>query len=447
MRAKNRLGSQGTQSFEGPSTFTFITLGCKSNQYDSAAMAADLTSRGMVSIKVPLADVIIINTCMVTGPAEAQCRKTIRQARRQNSGARIVVTGCMSKGAQDQLLSIEELDNVLDSSKRGQLPELIGLASGDRWVDWPDDPAVDMEGRDRVFIKVQDGCDYECSYCIVPSVRGKSRSLDPGKVIDGVRRLMDGKCREIVLTGVHLGQYGKDLGQGISLETLLVDMLAEDLPGRLRLSSIEPNELSSGLLDLIADSDGKICRHLHIPLQSGSDKILAAMGRTYRSEVFVDAVNRVRSRIPGIGIGCDLICGFPGETTQDFERSLEILSNLEIPFLHAFPYSPRSGTPSAQLKDNVPHRLKKDRVQILHRIAKKNMTRFLDKMVGGNLTVVPESSRNENGSIICLADNYIRVVVPGEYPMETGIMSVVKCHKREDEAILGYPVTYGGGIN
>jgi threonylcarbamoyladenosine tRNA methylthiotransferase MtaB len=216
---------------------------------------------------------------------------------------------------------------------------------------------------------------------------------------------------EVVLSGIHLGQYGKGLSGPHNLETLLEQYLEEDLPGRLRLSSLEPLEISDRLIGIVAGSAGRICRHFHIPLQSGSDTVLAAMNRPYRQEQFAKAVKKIRAVIPGVGIGCDVICGFPGETEDDFAATVELVKKLQLPFIHAFPYSPRPGTPAADLKDNVPHRVKKERVAALTAIVEENRIAFAQSFVGATMVMALESRTDDGGRIVALADNYLRGVV------------------------------------
>jgi len=400
---------------DGPGLFSFITLGCKSNQYDSAAMAAELEKTGMLRGATEEARVIVVNTCMVTGPTEAQCRKAIRQARRANPGAKLVVSGCMSAGSRKQIEGMEEVDLVIEPSEKGKLAGLLGMDNAVEWTDWPGEPAVNLGDRDRGFLKVQDGCDASCNYCIVPLVRGKSRSLDPDMVLGAVQRNMERGMSEVVLSGIHLGQYGCDLEPVTGPEDLLVKLLEKDLPGRLRLSSIEPLEITPRLVQIMANGDGHICRHIHIPLQSGSDPILKAMGRPYLSRHFAEAVGMLRRSVPGIGIGCDVICGFPGETTEDFRRTFELIEEYEIPFIHAFPFSPRPGTRAAAMKDDVPHQVKKDRVLKLIELAERNRHHFAGSFVGKVLQTVLESRLDDQGRRLGLSDNYLRIAVKGPH--------------------------------
>ena len=405
------MASNNKPGPKGPGIFSFITLGCKSNQYDSAAMAAELEFAGLSRGSVSEAQVIVVNTCMVTGPTEAQCRKAIRQARRANAGAKLVVSGCMTSGAREKIEAMEEVDLAILPSEKGILPGLLGISSAGGWKDWPEDPAVDLGDRNRGFLKLQDGCNANCTYCVVPLVRGKSRSLKPELALGAVRRLMDRGASEVVLSGIHLGQYGADLDPVSGLEDLLVILLENGLPGRLRLSSIEPLEITPRLVDTMAKADGRICRHIHIPLQSGSDRVLNAMGRPYLSAHFADAVRFLRKSIPGIGIGCDVICGFPGESEEDFNKTRDIIDNLQIPFVHAFPFSPRPGTKAAVMNDNVPHQVKKERVLLMRKLAETNWHLFAGSFVGEILETAIESRRDDVGRLLGLSDNYIRVAV------------------------------------
>ena len=396
---------------KGPGIFSFITLGCKSNQYDSAAMAAELESAGFSRGAVSEAQVIVVNTCMVTGPTEAQCRKAIRQARRANAWAKLVVSGCMTSGAREKIEAMEEVDLAIEPSEKGMLPGLLGISSAGGWKDWPEDPAVDLGDRDRGFLKLQDGCDANCTYCVVPLARGRSRSLKPDLALGAVRRLMDRGASEVVLSGIHLGQYGADLEPASGLEDLLARLLENGLPGRLRLSSIEPLEITPRLVEIMANAGDSICRHIHIPLQSGSDRVLNAMGRPYLGAHFADAVRLLRKSIPGIGIGCDVICGFPGETEEDFKKTQSLIEKLQIPFVHAFPFSPRPGTKAAAMNDDVPHQDKKKRVIMMRKLAETNWQLFAGSFVGEILEIAMESRRDDFGRLLGLSDNYLRVAV------------------------------------
>ncbi len=423
---------------DGPGLFSFITLGCKSNQYDSAAMAAQLEDAGLSRGLVGESHVIVVNTCMVTGPTEAQCRKAIRQARRANPAARLVVAGCMAAGMKKKIEDMEEVDLVIEPSRKGILPRLLGIGGTQEWTDWPEDPAVLPGERDRGFLKVQDGCDASCTYCIVPLVRGSSRSLHPESVLGAVRLLMDRGMPEVVLSGIHLGQYGVDLKTPCSLEDLLERLLDEKLSGRLRLSSVEPLEITPRLVKILAGADGSICRHIHIPLQSGSDRVLESMGRPYTNSHFSKALRLLKDEVPGIGIGCDVICGFPGETEEDFRRTRDLIEQFQVPFVHAFPYSPRPGTVAAAMKDDVPYQVKKERVNNLRSLAEINRQRFGASFIGQILQTALEKRINESGRLLGLSDNYLRIAVNDDFKgLTPGRIAGVLIRQVDGDVLVG----------
>jgi len=425
----------------GTGRFSFITLGCKCNQYDSAAMEADLRRAGLTSAEPSEADVILVNTCMVTAPAQSQCRKAIRQARRANPEAKIVVSGCMTRGAMEQVAGLPEVDLILDPGHKGKLAGLLGLgpegSESSDWADWPFDPAVVPSSRDRAFLKIQDGCDSSCSFCIVPAVRDRSRSLDPDRVQDAVRRLMESGFLEVVLTGIHLGQYGRDLEPGISLEVLLQRLLESGLTGRVRLSSMEPPEITDALVNKIKLAEGFICRHIHVSVQSGSDRILQLMGRPYTARDLGESLVRLRNAVPDIGLGCDVICGFPGETSHDFARTEKIFPDFEIPFVHAFPYSPRPGTPASLLKDDVSHQEKKDRVRRLRSLAGENRRVFARRQVGSVLIAALETGTGKGSDIWGLTDNYLRVAVKDGRGVKPGELKKVYIEGASGDTLVG----------
>jgi threonylcarbamoyladenosine tRNA methylthiotransferase MtaB len=379
---------------ESNKSFHILTLGCKANQYDSAVMADDLARRGFAPAALADASLVVVNGCAVTASSEGQCRRALRRARRENPRAVLAAAGCAARSAGQALAALPGVDIV--------------LAGG---PGWPEDPAVAAPGRSRPLLKIQDGCSGSCAYCVVPLLRGAPRSLPPERAVAAVRSLMERGAAEVVLTGIHLGSYGADLGPGATLDALLRRLLAAGLHGRLRLSSLDAPEITDRLLALVAGSGGRVCRHLHIPLQSGSDRVLAAMGRPGRAVDFADAVRRARAALPGVGIGCDLIAGFPGESEQDFLRSLEAVENNEVPFVHAFPFSPRPGTAAAILPDDVPFAVKRERVRALTEAGARNLGRFLAGFVGHRLPVVFEGGRDRDGRRHARADNALMVMV------------------------------------
>jgi threonylcarbamoyladenosine tRNA methylthiotransferase MtaB len=414
-------------------------------------MEADMIRAGLIRADPAQADIILVNTCMVTGPTQAQCRKAIRQAKRANPGARLVVCGCMIRGARKQVEDLAEVDMVLDPGCKGMLVRLLGLPELETgigaWEDWPEDPAVIPHGRDRAFLKIQDGCNSSCSFCVVPSVRDSSRSLEPGRVREAVRTLMGTGFMEVVLSGIHLGQYGGDLDPPVGLEELLEMLYLDALPGRIRLSSMEPMELTRTFLGTVAGGEGFFCRHIHVPIQSGSDRVLRMMNRPYTGRDLMRSLGRVKEALPGVGLGCDVICGFPGETGRDFAMTERVLSDYAIPFVHAFPYSPRPRTVAARLHDDVPHGEKKERVRRLRSIAAQNREAFARQQVGSALTVALETGPRGREEMWGLTDNYLRTVIRNGNGLKPGDLVRVCIEGVSGDILEGRPMGSGGGGN
>jgi threonylcarbamoyladenosine tRNA methylthiotransferase MtaB len=376
-------------------TFHILSLGCKANQYDSAAMADGLVRHGYSPAPRGEAGMVVIHACAVTSAAAGQARRELRRARRDNPGALVALSGCLAR--TPHLAEGSGADLVLDDP------------SG-----WPDDPAFSSARRARPLLKVQDGCSRSCAYCIVPAARGAPRSLAPARVLAALRSLMGRGAGEVALTGVHLGLYGSDLLPRTSLEDLLAGILDAGLPGRVRLSSLEAGEVSGRLLGLMSAARGRICPHLHLSLQSGSERVLAAMGREGRAADFPAVVARARAVLPGAGIGCDLIAGFPGERAEDFARTLALVEESGIPFVHVFPFSPRPGTGAAAMSGQVPPALRRERVRRLIAAGAENRGRFLSLFPGETLEVVFEGpQRRPAGRWTARAGNHLAVSVEG----------------------------------
>jgi threonylcarbamoyladenosine tRNA methylthiotransferase MtaB len=333
-------------------TVSFVTLGCRLNQADTSEMQLRLESRGFRSVPAHTpADVVVINTCAVTARAELSDRRAIRRAARVSPGARIVVTGCWAQTSPEQIAALGGVDLVVGIADGRHLPDLLaGAAGGPR-------PRVEvgglasarleavaahphLDGRARAFVKVQDGCQHRCAFCIVPFARGRSRSREPAVVEEQVRRLVEGGHPEIVLTGVDLGHYGADLQPRSSLAALLTRL--GQVPGLrwLRLSSMLPAYFTEGLLELLAASP-VIAPHVHVPLQSGSDRVLRLMRRPYTVGMYRRLIERLVAMIPGLGVGADVLAGFPGETAADFDATRALVEALPFSYLHVFPYSRR----------------------------------------------------------------------------------------------------------
>ncbi len=401
------------------------TLGCKVNQCESARIAEAVAVRGMTLVPFEAeADCYIVNTCTVTGRTDDQSRRLIRRTIRRNPAAAVLVTGCYAQRAPEEIARIPGVRIVAGNGEKARLPELLEkLATGkgpqvhvgDIRSEKKFSPlgATAIPGHTRAFLKIQDGCDALCSYCIVPRVRGGSRSLRPAAIQDGIVSLAGRGFHEVVLSGIHLGAYGRDLVPTTDL-TAVVRRIAEERPiERLRLSSIEPREITSELLSLIG-SPGIVCRHLHIPLQSGDDGILATMNRDYDAAFFRDLIRNITATISGIAIGIDVMVGFPGETEAAFANTLRLVEELPFAYLHVFPFSRRPGTPAAAMPGQVPEADKKRWVERLRTIGAEKRRTFAEKFIGAPLAVLIEGKKDKStGFFTGFSDNYIPVVCRG----------------------------------
>ena len=406
---------------------SFTTLGCKVNQYDSGAMAESLKQAGhSISPTASKADVCIINTCAVTESTESQSRQLIRRMLREHPGCRIIVTGCYAQKSAQTLQSLSERVSVIGNAEKKDIAAFVSSAQQNRAsfaavADISSEkifttPAcTKLFDRTRAFLKIQDGCNSRCSYCIVPSVRGPSRSLPTGEVKQRIVGLKLAGYREIVLTGIHLGAFGLDARPKTSLANLLA-YLEDDAAlasMRLRLSSIEPTEFTPELIRIIAASQ-LICPHFHIPLQSGDAGILKKMGRHYNPMFFRALVISLVEAIPGLNIGIDVIAGFPGETDTAFKNTAELLAGLPAGYLHVFPYSRRSGTPAADFPDQVPEHIKKVRALKLRQLSDEKRSRFYASYAGAILPVLVEKHRHKKtGLLRGVSRNYIPVLFDG----------------------------------
>ncbi|MBP1718203.1 MAG: tRNA 2-methylthioadenosine synthase -like protein [Deltaproteobacteria bacterium] len=402
-----------------------ITLGCKTNQTDAASLAAELTARGhtIVSSKAN-ADAFVIHTCTVTHKTDYQARQAVRQVVARNPEARVVVTGCYAQVSPEPLQAIAGVDYVVQSGKRDQIPEILlsrgkqknarllssGASSAASFIE---EPLPLFSDRTRAFLKVQDGCNSFCSYCIVPHARGRNRSLPLGRAMAQANELASSGFREIILTGIHLGAYGEDLFPPVSLLDLLLALeRAAGIP-RIRLSSIEPGEFNSSLIEFLSRSD-KICPHLHVPLQSGDDEVLKRMNRRYSRSFFEDLIRRLHRAIPDLAVGMDVIGGFPGEDDRAFENTYDLISRLPIAYLHVFPFSKREGTPAARFPNQVPGKTIKTRCLALRELGAKKRKDFYRDFLGKNLKVLIESKRErETGLLKGFSPNYIPVLADG----------------------------------
>jgi threonylcarbamoyladenosine tRNA methylthiotransferase MtaB len=400
--------------------FAVATLGCKVNQYDSAMIESRLGARGMERCGFDeVADVYVVNTCTVTDRADAESLRLARRARRRNPAARVVMTGCLAQASPGTLAAAPEVDAVVGLGRPADLERAVmGEAAGrvmvsnlrkDRAPIELD--AVVLAGHTRAFLKLQEGCDQFCSFCIVPTSRGTSRSVEPRRIFAALDGLAAAGFREVILSGVHLGGYGRDLDPPVSLETLL-DMVAERSPiPRVRISSLDPEELSDRVVEILAQS-GKFCPHLHLPLQAGTDATLVRMRRRYDVAYFRNRVERVLAAMPTAAVGTDLIAGFPGETQRDFDNYVKFVEDLPLAYAHVFPYSARTGTTAAKLEGRVAASEVTRRAGALRMLGEEKRRRFVERFSRSRLKVLLEE-RGSDGTLQGYSRNYIRVLVEG----------------------------------
>jgi len=405
------------------------TLGCKTNQFESAAMTEKFEQSGYRMVPFSSeADIYIINSCTVTARTDAETRRLIRRARRLNPLARIVATGCYAQVAPGELEQLPELDSVVGNREK---QDIVALAeSGESRIS---DISTEREAgplrlesfaeHTRAFLQAQNGCNSFCSYCIVPYARGRSRSVPLEDVLQGVLDLAANGYQEVVLTGIHLGAYGLDLSPPTSLTELVRRIDAGQLVQRLRIGSVEPNEVTDELLELMASSE-TICPHLHLPLQSGSDTVLKRMGRHYTSAFFRTLVAKIHTHLPKAFVGADVIAGFPGESEEEFAETLQLINELPFSDLHVFPYSKRSGTKAADMPGQVPPQVIKQRGELLRNAAEAKKVIFLRQQTGTLLRVLVQGYDRKTGMCRGLSDNYALTAFPGSEDLINTICSV-----------------------
>jgi threonylcarbamoyladenosine tRNA methylthiotransferase MtaB len=400
----------------------FCTFGCRLNQYDTEAMRALLLEQGDWCA-VPFdesADVYVVNTCSVTSTADAHARKMIRRIHGRSPEAQIVATGCYAQRAPEELADLPGVSLVLGAADRVRAPQEISqIVPGEiRMAVSPIAEATvfhevaitEMMDRSRAFVKVQEGCNETCTFCIVPQTRGASRSRRPENVLAQVRDLVAAGYTEIILTGVHVGDFGLDLAERRRLlPPLIRDILAIDGLDRFRLSSIEPSTVTDELIELAA-SEEKFARHFHIPMQSGSDDVLARMQRRYTADAYAELVHGIAERVPDCGIGADVMAGFPGESEDDFRQTFDRLVELPLTYLHAFTYSARPGSAAEGFADDVPGDVRKRRTAALRKLSRDKSRAFRERLVGKVMPIVVEGMRrNGDARLGGLTENYVRV--------------------------------------
>ena len=404
--------------------YAITTFGCRVNQADSLQLEMRLRARGGTRAQLDEADLVVVNTCSVTATADHGARQTLRRVARLNPDARVVATGCYATRAGDEIAALpgspdvvpnDEKDALVDRVLSSLLPLRDGETTAERFGDGPGacgalvSPGV--VGRVAFMLRVQTGCDEPCAYCIIPSTRGRGRSLDVAHVLAAVSHAADSGFQEVVLTGVHLGSYGRDLktdAASSSLVTLLRALDRHPSDVTFRISSLEPMDCPSEVVDLVAGS-GRFAPHFHLPLQHASDVMLRRMRRPYTLELYRRVVDRIRDRLPHASIGSDLIAGFPGERAEDAARTRHYVSGSPLTYLHVFPYSPRAGTEASRLSDRVAGPLVRDRARALRAVGSALSRQFRASQVG----VVRPGLTLEGGTLV-LTDNYLKVAVsPG----------------------------------
>jgi threonylcarbamoyladenosine tRNA methylthiotransferase MtaB len=371
------------------------------------------------------AEVFVLNSCTITHQADADARSQIRRAKRRNPGVRVLVTGCYANAEPEAVAAMPEVDAVLGN---GEKDELQAVLQGMTPTDTPSAPLVQVttlkrrktltaltaatpRRRTRSLLKVQDGCNYRCSFCIVPQVRGNSRSLTIADVVEQARGLVEAGAPEVVLTGIHLGTYGRDLRPRVRLADLVAAVLPvlgpADTGARLRLSSLDPHEVDDDLIALMAEHAPQLCRYLHLPVQSGDPEVLRAMRRGHTAEDFAELTTKLAAKVPGVGIGTDVIVGFPGETDAAFDNTYALLRDAPVAYHHVFTYSVRKGTAAATMPDQVPPEVKAARNKALRELSHGQTDAFAARFEGQTLDAVVERGRHEFP--LALTDNYVRV--------------------------------------
>jgi threonylcarbamoyladenosine tRNA methylthiotransferase MtaB len=433
--------------------FAIATLGCKVNQFETAEMIEQLLDSGWQQVPFSeSADLYLVNSCTVTARSDAESRRLIRRARRLNPQAKVVATGCYAQVAPAALINLPEVDLVLGNEEKKNICDLIRadvhqVTDLTRLKGAGSLRLTSFAEHTRAFLQVQNGCESGCSYCIVPIARGPSRSVAPEEVLQAALRLATAGYLELVLTGIHLGAYGIDLNRSCSLVELVHRLDQQAVVPRLRLGSIEPNELTDELLSLFSSSS-RICPHLHIPLQSGSDTVLQRMGRKYDTKLYRSRLELAAQVLPDAFIAADLIAGFPGETEQEFLDTCQLLETLPLADLHVFPYSRRPGTRAATMSGHLPPVIIKERAEQLRSLATAKRDAFQNRFIGRSLQILGQTYNPATGIMSGLSRNYLDVC----YPTATSLQNqevVVQIDAVQDNRLRGSCVktlTSGEGI-
>jgi len=420
----------------------FHTLGCKLNFAETSAIGKQLSNEGFVKVRPgEQADVCIINTCTVTDTADHKCRQAINRLHRQHPDAIMVVTGCYAQLKPDEIASIEGVDLVLGANEKFSLLDYLNkndaLVNGE--IHREDilkvkefKPSCSRDDRTRFFLKVQDGCDYYCTYCTIPIARGHSRNASISETVDMARQAISEGAREIVLTGINTGDFGKTTGENFFDLVKALDALPDEI--RFRISSIEPNLLTDELIRFVSQSR-HFMPHFHIPLQSGSNDVLKLMKRRYTTEFFAEKINSIKQIMPDAFIGVDVIVGVRGETDEYFEQALHFINTLDISQLHVFSYSERAGTKMLEIEHSVLNTERKRRSEVLHSLSTIKTQQFYEDQIGKEVHVLWES-RSKDDKMVGFTHNYIRVERPFEKALVNTIQSVYLGEWNEEKTAL-----------
>ena len=425
----------------------FHTLGCKVNQHDSAIMAALFQDAGYEVVDFnDLADVYVVNTCTVTHLSDRKSRQMIRHAARENPAATIVVCGCYAQTAKAELEALDEVDLIIGTNERHKVVEAVEtfrqdhvktayMADDEELFYYEDLPHERVSGMTRAYVKIQEGCDQFCAYCAIPYARGPLRSRSEQDTIDEINMLVERGYKEVILTGIHIGAYGRGVkDETCDLTGLCRRILDETAIERLRIGSLEGIEVTDALIEMIA-SDERMAKHLHLPLQSGCDRTLSAMRRPYDTEQFREMMRRIRGKVPNIAITTDLMVGFPGETDEDFQESLVFCNDIAFSAMHIFKYSMRSGTPAAAMPDQIDPQIKERRAKQMADVAQKNKLDYERRFVGQTLRILVEE-QTKDGLWTGHSSNYLLVTFPGEN-IRSGDFVDVKITSAERNRLLG----------
>ena len=425
----------------------FHNLGCKVNQHDSAIMAALFQDAGYEVVDFnDLADVYVVNTCTVTHLSDRKSRQMIRHAARENPAATIVVCGCYAQTAKAELEALDEVDLIIGTNERHKVVEAVEtfrqdhvktayMADDEELFYYEDLPHERVSGMTRAYVKIQEGCDQFCAYCAIPYARGPLRSRSEQDTIDEINMLVERGYKEVILTGIHIGAYGRGVkDETCDLTGLCRRILDETAIERLRIGSLEGIEVTDALIEMIA-SDERMAKHLHLPLQSGCDRTLSAMRRPYDTEQFREMMRRIRGKVPNIAITTDLMVGFPGETDEDFKESLVFCNDIAFSAMHIFKYSMRSGTPAAAMPDQIDPQIKERRAKQMADVAQKNKLDYERRFVGQTLRILVEE-QTKDGLWTGHSSNYLLVTFPGEN-IRSGDFVDVKITSAERNRLLG----------